>query len=454
MKILLFVLLSSTLFSFTGVNDPSRIPESMSLEGAEMQEVEEVQSNVDVYEIELNVQAKNQDQCVFLADDSPQVQEIVQLSNYSELGDTDVEEFERRMQRISNIFIEARDRRGLFAAIYKVVSAGGREAVSNNVFQDNDGARRLIVEFGKTYFDSLLGHFANGNRLKPEWEKYFELAKDCSVHPLRVLYTGMNTHITLDLVDAIVRAKLTADFQEDYVALGDGLITKVGEVVDIVSQEFGVMRAETTMFLMGIDHPWATLDDGRNRISDFSMKFLRERAWRDATSQSPWMEENSMTNLRMRIRSRRQHLTTVHPQHMEIRPRLDNDFETLMGRVETAFEGYELNLRNTTDCWGNLECMQRIRTLEMGPGSPDVEIIALQTILLNRMQAVRDIEPRQTRMMTSRWRFRQGAFRTLLAIITTLPLRDEEPEVDTRSLSDIEWGTDGTEGLGFDGILD
>jgi len=208
------------------------------------------------------------------------------------------------------------------------------------------------------------------------------------------------------------------------------------------------------MFLMGIDHPWATLDDGRNRISDFSMKFLRERAWRDAASQSPWMEENSMTSLRVRIQSRRHHLTTVHPQHMEIRPRLDNEFEALIGRVETAFEGYELNLRNTTDCWGNLECMQRIRTLEMGPGSPDVEIIALQTILLNRMQEVRDIEPRQTRTMTSRWRFRQGAFRTLLAIITTLPLSDEEPEVDTRSLSDNEWGTGDSDGPGFGGILD
>ena len=375
------------------------------------------------------VTKKGSGQCRFLSDDSQEVKNIVEWSNYSDIGPTEVEKFEARMQKITAAFASIGDRRGLFAAIYKVVSTGGLEAVSSETFDDNEGARRLIIEFGKTYFDALQGHFAQGKRLKNEWRTYFKYAKDCDVHPLKVLYTGMNTHITLDLVDAIVRAQLKPSFKEDYVSLGDGLIKKVGEVIDIVVNDYGVDRTQALMFLKGVDHPWVNLSDGRNAVSDFSMKFLRERAWQDAVGQANWMEDLSRRNpwihlMQRKVGSLRLELTEYHPQRREIRPRVKDNLEAEVKRVAKVIEPLNLSYEETFQCFTNRACREAIYKLGRETGSYKVEqmalyIWALQKYERDKVNGVnsRAQEPVQTELMTDRWNFRQKFFGALLWVV-------------------------------------
>ena len=238
--------------------------------------------------------------CGLLSTDSAEIIRILELADISTLGDTDVEEFDGRVKEIRDLFVAAQDRRGLFATVYAVVTEGGLEELNKEgTFEDVTAMRRLIVEFAKTYLNSLRGYFgdepSDKNLLKPQWKKYFEYAENFEVHPLFVLSTAINTHITLDLMDAILKSKMRASNKVDYVKMGDSLIGNIDGVIDALVVRYGVNRDSATALLKGfVLKNWKN-EDGHSRFGNFSIHYLRNEAWEDAQDIAPWIEDESLS---------------------------------------------------------------------------------------------------------------------------------------------------------------
>ena len=237
--------------------------------------------------------------CSLLPKGSAQIDRILELSDTSTLGDTDVEDFDSRIKEIRDVFVEAQDRRGIFATIYAVVTEGGLEELNkDDAFDDVTAMRRLIIEFAKTYLNSLRGYFGeeeyDKKLLKPQWKKYFEYAEDFEVHPLFVLTTAMNTHITLDLIDAIIQSKMRANNKEDFIKMGDSLIRNIDGVIDALVEHYGVDRESATSLMKGFALKNWNKQDGRSQIGNFSMHYLRNEAWEDAEDMAPWIADQSI----------------------------------------------------------------------------------------------------------------------------------------------------------------
>ncbi|MEE2924964.1 MAG: DUF5995 family protein [bacterium] len=237
--------------------------------------------------------------CALLSKDSTEISRILELADISTLGDTDVEEFDVRIKEIRDLFVAAQDRRGLFATVYAVVTEGGLQELSKEgIFEDVTAMRRLIIEFAKTYLNSLRGYFGEDSDdkklLKPQWKKYFEYAENFEVHPLFVLSTAINTHITLDLIDAILKSKMRASNEADYVKMGDSLIGNIDRVIDSLVVSYGVNRDSATALLKGfVLKNWKN-EDGHSRFGNFSIHYLRNEAWEDAQDIAPWIKDESL----------------------------------------------------------------------------------------------------------------------------------------------------------------
>lgn len=247
---------------------------------------------------------------------------LVQLANPSTLES--VEDLESRLAQIRQLFASEGDRRGIFASIYHEVSLGALEALRSGKFQQETKVRKVIVEFGRTYLNGLYGHL-KGTPIKEEWAQYYSMASQCDIHPLKTCCTAMNTHIVLDLVDALILADVDADFYDEYMLLGDGLVEKIPNVAQALEDDYRVPRDESLGFFRGwmagkgindtvntVRRTWhlllnSSLDGFKEEdtMGRFNMQFLRKGAWSDAVSQAPWMRPTPRGGHALRIHKRR-----------------------------------------------------------------------------------------------------------------------------------------------------
>ena len=247
--------------------------------------------------------------------------QLIDLSNPSTLEK--VEDLESRLAEIRKIFATAGDRRGIFASIYHEVSKGALEAIQSGRFNQEEKVRRVIVEFGRTYFNGLNGHL-KGARIKEEWAEYYAMTSDCATHPLKTCSTAMNTHIVLDLVDALILADVDYNFYDEYLALGDGLVEKIPNVAKSLADDFNVDYDEALGFFRGwlagkgVNFGVDVVRKAINFLEDsdqehqewdaagtFSMQWLRKGAWTDASKQVPWMVTPPKSGYALRIYDRR-----------------------------------------------------------------------------------------------------------------------------------------------------
>lgn len=243
--------------------------------------------------------------CARIEKNSSEETELKQLSNPVSLSS--VEDLESKLGQIRQIFAQAGDRRGIFASIYHEVSKGALDAINSGKFNNEPKVRKVIEEFGKTYFNGLYGHLV-GTPIKPEWSLYYEMAANCEVHPLKTCSTAMNTHIVLDLVDALILANVSHDFYDEYIALGDGLVERIPNVAQSLSDDYNISYDEAIGFFRGwlagkgVNFAVDVVRKAINYVSDseeehkewdaagtFSMQWLRKGAWSDARSQVPSM---------------------------------------------------------------------------------------------------------------------------------------------------------------------
>lgn len=106
------------------------------------------------------------------------------------------------------------DRRSLFANAYRAMSVTTLEAIASDEFDDSVWVDHLLSNFADYYFhavDSFEGRAADP--CPDVWKLAFDATSNDDIHPLRVLFLGINAHINYDL------ALCVADVMGDWAVL-------------------------------------------------------------------------------------------------------------------------------------------------------------------------------------------------------------------------------------------
>ena len=225
-----------------------------------------------------------------------QYSELLQLSDVATFKD--YRQAAPRAQRIAEIFAEAHDRRGIFASMYVAITHESVGSSFRGEYQDNIKASQLVKRFAERYFEPLQSYLLNGAfgqtakyQVVREWQTYYDLAEDCATSDLRVLGTGVNNHMTMDLPYALAEIDASKSFYDDFMKFGNILIQKKRESTNLLQSQQNVFAASFfDLFLLGnfID---TFFDKGTAAVIGFQL--IRAEAWSDGVLlQSPNLPDN------------------------------------------------------------------------------------------------------------------------------------------------------------------
>ncbi|MEX1094167.1 MAG: DUF5995 family protein [Acidimicrobiia bacterium] len=102
------------------------------------------------------------------------------------------------------------DRRSLFAGAYRSMSARMLQAIDADEFGDPVWVDQLLTSFADYYFYAVDASGAGPDSCPAVWRVAFDATVDDRIHPLRVLFLGINAHINYDL--ALCVADVMADW--------------------------------------------------------------------------------------------------------------------------------------------------------------------------------------------------------------------------------------------------
>ena len=167
----------------------------------------------------------------------------------------------------------ARDRRGLFAALYRRTTRGVLVAIEQGRFENPERMEELDIRFAQRYFDAWNRFEADGTAPRT-WAYAFERAREDAPHVLQHLLLGMNAHIAFDLamsvVDTIGGSDL-APLERDFFEVNRVLAAMVDEVQEELHR--------TSPWLARLDHVGGRLDE---HLAATFLARARSAAWRKA----------------------------------------------------------------------------------------------------------------------------------------------------------------------------
>jgi hypothetical protein len=167
--------------------------------------------------------------------------------------------------------IDDRSELGIFPAMYRVVTAGVREAVRVGFFDHNDAMEQLSVVFADRYLDAY-DAMRHDRPLTESWKVSFAAAMDGQRRMvLQHLLSGMTAHINLDL--GIATARVAADAPDSmYVDF-----FRVNQMLYEQLNGFQQMLNSVSSRMGWLDTIGGTQDE---RLAKIGISGARERAWR------------------------------------------------------------------------------------------------------------------------------------------------------------------------------
>jgi hypothetical protein len=212
-----------------------------------------------------------------------QYNELLELSDISNF--TDYRDAARRSKEVAEIFSKAKDRRGIFASMYVEITQESVASSSRGAYKDSEMAGALVLGFARRYLGPLHDYLLN----KPviaEWQAYYQLAEDCKASDLRILGSGVNTHLTFDLPNTVDEIQAPGSFEADFLKFGEILIEKKKQSTDLLQAQQNVYAADffDGFFLgKGVDKIF-----GAGSASYVGFRAIRAEAWANGqTLQKP-----------------------------------------------------------------------------------------------------------------------------------------------------------------------
>jgi hypothetical protein len=183
------------------------------------------------------------------------------------------------------------DRTGLFAAVYRQVTAAVARGVRDGLFDDADRINRFDAVFAGRYLAALDAR-RTGRDPGRSWRLAFRAAEDPDLVLVQHLVLGINAHINLDLAVAAAQTSPGAEIaglREDFERINDVLL-------DVLCDLQGALNGLSPL-LGGLDVVLGRLDE---EIFGFKLQRAREEAWEAAVllaGQSPEDREKTVRML-------------------------------------------------------------------------------------------------------------------------------------------------------------
>ena len=170
-----------------------------------------------------------------------QYQELLKLSDISDFHD--YHDAAPRTKRVAEVFAEAKDRHGIFASMYVAITQESTASSSRGAYEDSRLAGELVLGFARRYLGPLHDYLL-GRPVIKEWQAYYDLARDCNSSDLRILGSGVNTHLTFDLPHTLAEIKAPSSFERDFTQFGEILIQKKKDSTDLLADQQHVYAAD------------------------------------------------------------------------------------------------------------------------------------------------------------------------------------------------------------------
>ena len=202
--------------------------------------------------------------------------ELIELSDPNTL--VDEYDAQGRVNRIAQLFREAKDPRGLFATVYRLITNRAVESVDHGDYVHPVWARSLITEFARRYMANLHGHLTGG-AVTGQWKKYYGLAQNCDVGRGRTLGVAIAVHLMVDLPKTLHLIDSQPEQREDFVVFGDILLEIFPQLVLDVERDYDTdVRDLLRGFFFG---DWVDRFTREGTMTAFMYQGIRLKAWRD-----------------------------------------------------------------------------------------------------------------------------------------------------------------------------
>jgi Family of unknown function (DUF5995) len=165
------------------------------------------------------------------------------------------------------------DRAGLFAAVYRQVTAAVAKGVADGLFDDADRLNRFDAVFAGRYLTAL-DAWRDGRDPGRSWRLAFRAAEDPDLVLVQHVVLGINAHINLDLAVAAAQTSPGKDITElkgDFEQINDVLL-------DVLCELQGALNGLSPL-LGGLDTVLGRLDE---EIFGFKLQRARSEAWEAA----------------------------------------------------------------------------------------------------------------------------------------------------------------------------
>jgi hypothetical protein len=206
-----------------------------------------------------------------------------------------IDEVLAELDRVIASALDAGDRTGYFAVLYRKVTAKVKEGVESGFFDDAERMERLDSLFAERYFDAGTAR-RHGGRPTASWQLTFDAGARRRPLVLQHLLAGINAHINLDLAIATARC-----------SPGDEL-PALRTDFDRVNAILASMIATLSEELRAIS-PWMRYLDvigarTQTEVVRFSIVTARSGAWRwaerlAATPEPQWEREIAVRDARV-----------------------------------------------------------------------------------------------------------------------------------------------------------
>ena len=168
--------------------------------------------------------------------DPAEITEIAALSAPRPVTGPTLARFEdavARHHRITEILIDNRDRRGLFALGLDTVEYAAVLPLQRDptAFADREYGHRLSLDLLDRFLATVHAEFT-GAATEPQWAHYFALAADCGVPGERVAMAGYNAHITVDLAHTVAATGSRPENAADYFTIVDAIALNGALIVE------------------------------------------------------------------------------------------------------------------------------------------------------------------------------------------------------------------------------
>jgi hypothetical protein len=234
-------------------------------------------------------------------------QELLTLSDISDFND--YRDAAPRTKRVAEIFAEAKDRHGIFASMYVEITQESVGSSSRGAYEDSRLAGELVLGFARRYLGPLHDYLLDRPVIK-EWQAYYDLARDCKASDLRILGSGVNTHLTFDLPHTVAEIQAPASFEGDFTKFGEILIQKKKASTDLLASQQNVYAADffDGFFLgKGVDKLF-----GAGSASYVGFRAIRAEAWHNGrTLQNPALKKIAEASIQSAWIARQQILKLV-----------------------------------------------------------------------------------------------------------------------------------------------